>query len=68
MINTANDLIIEDLDKLSIGIAEDPFLNKVLVFFVPSYFVDLIIKTAKDFFSYVSITFKFLDVDKQPFM
>ncbi|MBF0464228.1 MAG: tetratricopeptide repeat protein [Nitrospirae bacterium] len=43
-------------------------LNKVLVFFLPTYFVDLVIKTAKDFFSYVSITFKFLDVDKQPFM
>ncbi|MEO5356157.1 MAG: tetratricopeptide repeat protein [Nitrospirae bacterium YQR-1] len=43
-------------------------LNKALVFFLPAYFTDLVIKIAKDFFAYVSITFKFPVVHRQPLM
>lgn len=35
-------------------------LNKLLVFFLPSYFVDLLIKRAVDFWNFVSVKFDFI--------
>lgn len=34
-------------------------LKKTIVFFLPTYFIDLIIKSAPDFYDFVSIVFKF---------
>jgi tetratricopeptide (TPR) repeat protein len=34
-------------------------LNKIFVFFIPTYFTDLIINNAQDFYDFVSFTFKF---------
>jgi len=59
--------LVQDLN-----FSREPYarLERVLVFFLPVYFVDLVIRHAKDFFDFVPVTFKLLSKDvhtwKQP--
>jgi len=48
-----------------LNFSREPYarLNKVLVFFLPSFFVDLIIRRARDFYDYVPIKFKLASED-----
>ncbi len=59
-IKTGEQGLIQDLN-----FSREPYANlkRILVFFLPVYFVDLIIHHAKDFYDFVPVTFKLLSKD-----
>ncbi|MBI5695874.1 MAG: tetratricopeptide repeat protein [Nitrospirae bacterium] len=42
-------------------------IDRLIVFFFPSYFVDLVLKHAGDFYDFSPVNFKFLSVEKSAF-
>lgn len=48
-----------------LNFSREPYasLNKILVFFLPSFFVDLLIRHARDFYDYVPIKFELVSED-----
>lgn len=61
--NITDSELVRDLN-----FSREPYakLKKVIVFFLPVYFVDLVIRNAPDFYDFLSVKFRFKSEDKIP--